>query len=135
MSGSECDVDQVLELLGDPRRRFTLYYLLSNEYTNVDSLSLQIAAWEQSETVASVGEEGRQSVEISLYHNHLPRLADHDVVEFDSRNGDIVRSDAFDDVRPVVERLRTADEGTGERETALEDRSKGPELDPFVSRT
>ena len=110
MAGSPVTGDRVRSVLGKTRRRFVLYYLLSNEYTDIDSLSVQIAAWEEEESVTSVDEAARRRVKISLHHNHLPRLERHDIVEFDVRSGDVVRSDGFDDVRPTVERLRESDD-------------------------
>ena len=110
MAGSQANADRIRSVLGTTRRRFALYYLLSNEYTDIDSLSVQIAAWEQGKSVTSVDESERQRVEISLHHNHLPRLAAHDIVEYDERSGDVVRSSEFDEVRPTVERLRETDE-------------------------
>jgi hypothetical protein len=46
---------------------------------------VQIAAWERDESVTSVDEAARRQVKISLHHNHLPRLEQHGVVEFDVR--------------------------------------------------
>lgn len=97
-------------MLGRSRRRLALYHLLSNEYTDIESLSVQVAAWEEGESVTSVDESVRQRVKISLHHNHLPRLADDGILEYDTRNGDVVRADGFEDVRPTIERLRRTDE-------------------------
>lgn len=113
MAGSHVKEDRIRSVLGKSRRRFALYYLLSNGHTSIDSLSVQIAAWEQGESVTSVDEEIRRRVKISLHHNHLPRLAAHDIIEYDARSGDVVRSDGFDDVRPAIQRLQATDEERG----------------------
>ncbi|MCU4802054.1 hypothetical protein OB920_16885 [Halobacteria archaeon HArc-gm2] len=110
MAGSPVTDDRLSAVLGKSRRRLALYYLLSNEYTDIDSLSVQLAAWERDESVTSVDEAARRQVKISLHHNHLPRLEQHGVLEFDVRSGDVVRSPGFEDLRPAVERLRATDE-------------------------
>lgn len=110
MAGSPVTDDRLSAVLGQSRRRLALYYLLSNEYTDLDSLSVQIAAWERDESVTSVGEAARRQVKISLHHNHLPRLEQHGVLEFDVRSGDVVRAPGFEELRPAVERLRATDE-------------------------
>jgi len=126
MAGSPVTGDRLGAVLGKSRRRFALYYLLSNEYTDIDTLSVQIAAWEQGETVTSVDEAARRQVKIALHHNHLPRLETHDVIEFDVRSGDVVRTAGFEDVRPAVERLRATDE---KLEELREDRGAADDAD------
>lgn len=107
-------VDDVLSLTSDSRRRQVLYCLLSNERTDLQSLALQIAAWERDETIASVERDASQSVEISLHHNHLPKLAEIGVVEYDARAGDVVRGDRFADVESVVDELRAVEDRGGD---------------------
>lgn len=126
MEGSHVKGGRIRSVLGKSRRRFALYYLLSNEHTDIDSLSVQIAAWEQGESATSVDEKTHRRVQISLHHNHLPQLAAHDIVEYDVRSGDVVRSDGFDDVRPAIQRLRATDERRerkrGSRESSVGER-------------
>lgn len=135
MAGSPAKGDRLRSVLGKSRRRFTLYYLLSSEYTDIDSLSVQIAAWEQAESVTSVDESERQRVKISLHHNHLPRLAAQGIIEYDVRSGDIVRSDGFDDVRSTVERLRKTDERIENRRDARESSVDGTDDEQLASST
>lgn len=112
MQKPDPEVDDLLAILVDSRRRYALYYLLSNEYVDVDGLALQIAAWEDETTPTSVDDDVYESMKISLYHNHLPQLEEHDIVEFDVRSGDIVRTDGFDAIRSTIERTKTLDEQT-----------------------
>lgn len=102
--------DRTLELFADTRRRFTLYFLLSNEYTDTESLSVQVAAWETDESIAEVSPERQRSVKIALHHVHLPKLAARDVIEFDHRSGDVVVADGFERLRPFVEEFRESEE-------------------------
>lgn len=90
-------------LLSNRRRRYLLYHFLENDYGNVTEVALQIAAWEEDTSIADVSDELYQRIEISLAHNHLPRLADHDLIEYDARSGDIVVRDEYDHFRTVIE--------------------------------
>ncbi|MCU4743941.1 hypothetical protein OB955_17100 [Halobacteria archaeon AArc-m2/3/4] len=103
------DLDTVQSLLGQSQRRYLLYHLMENDCGNVEELSLQIAAWEHDESVETVDEDAREQVVISLVHNHLPRLADYDVVEYDLRSGDIVLTDRFDELEPFVDQYKQAE--------------------------
>ncbi|WP_255194220.1 DUF7344 domain-containing protein [Natronobeatus ordinarius] len=105
-NGAGTDIDAIYTLLGTSRRRYLLYQLLEREYGNVEELSLQIAAWEAETSMDAVDEERRQRVYVSLVHNHLPRLADHDVVDYDLRSGDVVKRAGFADLEPVLEQFR-----------------------------
>lgn len=105
-NGAAVDIDAIYTLLGSSRRRYLLYQLLAREHGNVEELSLQIAAWEAESSIDAVDEERRQRVYVALVHNHLPRLADHDVVDYDLRSGDVVKRDGFADLEPVLEQFR-----------------------------
>ena len=96
-------LDTVFTLLAESRRRHLLYHFLENDWANVETLSRQITAWESNVQLREVDDDEREQVAVSLVHNHLPRLADHDVLEYDPRNGDVVTSSGFEEVRPFVE--------------------------------
>ena len=104
--GDATNIDTIYSLLGKSRRRYLLYQLLDREHGNVEELSLQIAAWEAEDSMEAVDEEFRQRVYVSLVHNHLPRLADHGVVDYDLRSGDVVKRDGFADLEPILEQFR-----------------------------
>lgn len=98
------EFDAIFSLLSDTRRRFLLYQLLETEYAAVDGLARRIAAVEQNSVVGVVDEGTVDEVGLSLVHSHLPRLADYDILEFDTRSGDVVTTDAFESLRPFLER-------------------------------
>lgn len=99
-------VDVAFDLLSESRRRRLLYHFLESEYDTVETLSRRIAAWEAEVEPRKVSEDDRERVAIALVHNHLPHLAQHGVVEYDARSGDVVRADGFDDLRPLIECAR-----------------------------
>lgn len=124
--------DAVLSLLTDSRRRQVLYCLRSNERTDLDSIALQIAAWERDETIASVEGDAVDAVKLSLHHNHLPKLAEAGVVEYDSRAGDVVRRDGFHDIEALVDQLQ-ASEDEADRDDATDASTGDCDRESFLS--
>ena len=47
--------------------------------------------------------ESMDRLELLLHHNHLPRLADHQYIEYDTRHGDVVLWEDPDTVKSVLE--------------------------------
>ncbi len=106
MESERPSLDAVYEILSESRRRYLLYYFLENDHANVESVSLQIAAWEQEKSIEDVTEAEKQRVTASLVHSHLPRLEDHGLVEHDSRTGDVIAGDGFAEIRETVRQAR-----------------------------
>lgn len=85
-SSEECTLDRLLNLLTDRRRRFTLYYLRETDadVVTLDEVTDHVATWE-AEWKGSTGET-RKRICTSLHHNHLPRLAEAGLIEYDARS-------------------------------------------------
>ena len=81
--------EQVYRLLAAPRRRYLLWYLSRRGSTTVEEAAARIAAWEASARPGEVAREACEHIRISLVHAHLPRLADHDVVDYDRASGEV----------------------------------------------
>lgn len=109
METTELPLDSVYGILSESRRRFALYNFLDSDHANIEGLSLQIAAWEQGVTIDAVSEERKQRVTTSLLHSHLPKLEDHGIVEYDSRTGDVIAADGFDEIRMTVDQARASE--------------------------
>ncbi|WP_436343679.1 DUF7344 domain-containing protein [Natronorubrum sp. FCH18a] len=110
MTAADLSLDTIYGMLSESRRRYVLYYFLDNDHANIENLTLQIAAWEHDVTVDAITKEQKQPVTTSLIHSHLPKLADHGLVEYDSRTGDVVIADGFDEIRAMVTRARATEE-------------------------
>lgn len=128
MNESQSSVsDTAFTLLANSRRRYLLYHFLENDWATVEALSRRIAAWEADVQVQEIDDDDREWVAVSLVHNHLPRLADHDVLEYDPRNGDVVTSSGFERIRPFVERsCEIEQDGAVPERTDLSMRYKKP---------
>lgn len=72
------------ELFANQRRRYLLRGLRhADRDVTLAELARKIAAWEIDRSVADVSNAAVERVHLSLYHNHVPRLADAGLVEYD----------------------------------------------------
>lgn len=83
--------DHVYESLGHPRRRYLCYTLLEGSTWTLDDLATKIAAWEADVRKDAVPDDAVRDVYISLYHAHVPKLVDRDVVRYDEDDETIER--------------------------------------------
>ena len=97
------DLDTYLELVADRRRRRIIHYLrqAANNTTTFDCLVDQL--WDD------LGGENdpprnREQIALELHHTHLPKLAAHDVVEYDQGSG-TVRYHPDEGVEAVLDAL------------------------------
>jgi hypothetical protein len=81
-------LDACLELLSNRQRRIILQFFLESEtdHAPVDELISEIISDEASRT----GERpGHDSVASTLFHVHLPKFADANVLEYDTRHVEV----------------------------------------------
>ncbi|AFZ74847.1 DUF7344 domain-containing protein [Natronobacterium gregoryi] len=97
-------------LLAKEKRRYLLYQLAEDETAHIEDLVTQVAAWDDTVSTGQISSETRQQTYVSLVHNHLPRLADYDIIDYDLRSGDIVLADGFDDIKPLLEQFKQTEE-------------------------
>ncbi|NHN49917.1 hypothetical protein G9464_20315 [Halostella sp. JP-L12] len=77
------DETVLYEVLSDPQRRHALAALRRCGGTlALADLAMEVARMEADDETA-FSKEYAQRVEIALYHNHVPRMTDAGVVEFD----------------------------------------------------
>ena len=110
MESDALSLDAVYGILSESRRRYLLYYFLENDHANVEGVALQLAAWEADVSIDAVTEARKRRVTTSLLHSHLPKLEDHDIVEYDDRTGDVIVGEGFDEIRETVRRARESED-------------------------
>ncbi len=103
-------MEAACSLLAESERRFLLYQLAEAKSANLEELISQIIVWEQDEDVAVDDADRREQLYISMVHNHLPRLADYNIIEYDLRSGDVVLASGFDDIKPLLNQFRQTEE-------------------------
>ncbi|MFC4986377.1 DUF7344 domain-containing protein [Saliphagus infecundisoli] len=66
----------VYEALAHPRRRYVCYSLLSSSRWTLTELATKLVAWERDIPEGDVTESSRDDMYLSLYHAHIPKLAE-----------------------------------------------------------
>lgn len=97
------ETDRINSLLASSRRRCVLSMLADGDEVTVEKLARTIAARERNGTF---DDDRRDRVVVSLVHNHLPRLADHGVVDYDRQDGTVSAGRSFAELEPFLERFR-----------------------------
>ena len=92
------DATDCTALLTHPRRRTLLTHLNDGEQRTIETLVTQISETEETagaedDQYSTASAENREQIHVSLVHNHLPRLADNDCVEYDAVTGTVQLTD------------------------------------------
>lgn len=77
-------VGQTFAPLAHPLRRKVLALLLEDAVVEREALAATLAADDD------VPREDRHGLETVLHHHHLPKLADGQYIDYDTRSGDVV---------------------------------------------
>lgn len=96
-------IDRLYDVLDHERRRFVLLSLLEHGTLSLADLAELIADRDHDVAFPEVPEEAVLRIYASLHHNHLPKLAEVDLVAYDEESELIALSAA--DRRAHVERL------------------------------
>ena len=108
-SHTPLDADERFHLLQNERRRLVIRYLRDAESDAEDGrvwmrdIAEQVAAWEHDTTVAQLTSTERQRVYIPLYQNHLPKLDDAGIIEYNQSRGVVVPTERVDRLAAFVE--------------------------------
>ncbi|WP_257300328.1 hypothetical protein [Haloarchaeobius sp. FL176] len=118
--------DKVFHLLQNERRRRVIRYLHDKEgKTDMRDIAEKVAAWEHDKTVRTLSSEERQRVYIPLYQNHLPKLDDEGIIDYNQSRGTVERN-------PLADQLEThlferADERPPETSAPAADTQEAPQ--------
>lgn len=97
------EIETVYALLADERFRAALETLRAAERTSPDELGRRLAAPDRSLEVSAAGDTDRRAITVELIHYYLPKLDDHDVVEYDRSDATVTTGANFDDIEPFLD--------------------------------
>lgn len=90
MTDGQPSLDRIFDLLASRRRRYVVYQLNEAEtaVVTLDELADQLVEWERDWDGRDDRERAtyRDRVRVTLHHNHLPRLADAGLIDYDARS-------------------------------------------------
>lgn len=97
------NLDALLRFVADRRRRQAIHQLRhhASGKTPIDDL---VDTLRSGDSHTDDQTTGREQLSTQLYHVHLPKLADHDIVEFDPENRD-VRYQPDDQIESILDSL------------------------------
>lgn len=103
------DVSTVFELLTSDLRRQLLLLLCESEPIQVPDGLVTRRSARPDRTAAqsdpSPGDGGSRDIDIALRHNHLPKLEDAGLIEWDPDAGTVSRGPQFEEVEPLLRLL------------------------------
>ncbi|WP_266082012.1 DUF7344 domain-containing protein [Haladaptatus caseinilyticus] len=106
VSKSILELQPVFEAIAHPRRRYLVYTLAEETKWSLEDLATKLAAWETDTEEENIATLTREEMYTSLYHSHVPKLVDLDVIEFDATTETITPG-------PHAIQVLTALEGAG----------------------
>lgn len=108
------ELDHVYEALAHSRRRYLCYTLLEDTEWSLDELSRKVAAYENDVSEGSVAPDQHERVYVSLYHAHVPKLADDGVITFDESTEKITAAENAQQVLAALEGIGATLDSTQE---------------------
>ncbi|WP_224447969.1 DUF7344 domain-containing protein [Haloprofundus salilacus] len=112
MSRDSIEFDTVLDLCRDQHRRIVLAVLAEEHRSlTVNDLSKAILKYNHHAPVTEVSEEVLAEIRLSLYHEHIPKLASKGVIEYDPERQHVVPTERFDQSQPLLSSIIEADPG------------------------
>lgn len=101
-SDEELSLDELFDLLRNRRRRDILSYLDASDGTvTLDELAEAIAADENGIEPEQLSSQQRKRVYISLYQNHLPKMDELGLIEYEKSRGIVTLLD-ISEARPYL---------------------------------
>lgn len=76
-------MDRLFQALADGRRRFVVRALTAHHTMTVADLADECAEWEHDAPLQEIDADDVLDIYLSFVHNHVKKLADADLVEYD----------------------------------------------------
>lgn len=103
LSDLDADADALFDVLSDARRRFVVARLHENgEPMSLADVADELAVWERDEPLDRIPADEVASVYMSLYHVHVPKMADAGVVEYSQQRDAVALAEHGDEIQALV---------------------------------
>lgn len=81
--------DQFYRALASRHRRRVLAYLLEENDSDIEELATVLSGWEATTGGTMQTPADRRKFRLGLFHNHLPRLADAGLIDYEAQTGSV----------------------------------------------
>lgn len=95
-------LDTIYELLADERRRNAIAFLREHEALTLPDLADEIACREYDRPITEIPEEKVLHVYSSLWHTHVPKLAEANVVAYDQDRDIVTLAENAEEIERVA---------------------------------
>ena len=90
--------DKIFSALSDERRRLALAFLAEHQEMTLPDLADQIAERERRTALSDISPEWVTTLYLELYHSHVPRLEDADLVTYSQEHDRVMVTELGDHV-------------------------------------
>lgn len=90
---------EIFDVLSSDRRRFVLSYLQDGDWTaTLNELARELGSREYGTGPDELTDTQRRRLYVSLYQTHVPKMADYEIVTYDSDSGVVSSTDRVREV-------------------------------------
>ncbi|NHN47091.1 hypothetical protein G9464_05695 [Halostella sp. JP-L12] len=98
--------DELFDVLSHQRRRFLLHALQTAETpVQIEELTTELVVWETQQPVPNRSGDDRTAIEVSLVHNHLPKMAQAGLIRYDETEQTVMLADRTDEVKAHLQTM------------------------------
>jgi DNA-binding transcriptional ArsR family regulator len=101
--------NEILTALSNTQRRRILYYLQETDSASQDEVADRLIAWKYDSPPDDDSDEAIERLKIELHHNHLPRLEELRLIEYDRRTEELLVRDLPELAEQCLEHCKSAD--------------------------
>lgn len=95
-------LDDLFEILASRRRRYLLHCLQAYETPiALADLADEIAVYEKETNITDISAEEIKCVYMSLYHTHIPKLAERDLINYSQEQDVVTLSDTGEQLADI----------------------------------
>jgi hypothetical protein len=114
MSEETLDYDTVLDLCRSKQRLIALAFDDESRQLTVADLAKAVVGYDHGTPLAKVANDVLEEVTVELHHDHVPKLVDAGVVEYDHEGKLVEPTEGFGELQPALSTVVDADPELGQ---------------------